>query len=80
MPPAQRALNKLDRASKRRISAAIDGLADEPRPHGVVKMQAREDTWRIRVGDYRVVYSIEDRIVTVSVIAIGHRHDIYRQR
>ena len=79
MPSALRALNSLDRTTKRHISAAIDTLAEEPRPHGAVKVQAREEAWRLRVGDYRVVYTIEDRQVTVSVIAIGHRRDIYRR-
>lgn len=60
-----------------RISAAIDGLKDTPRPPGCKKLQGREDLWRIRVGDYRIIYAIDDTIRVVDVRRIGHRGDIY---
>jgi mRNA interferase RelE/StbE len=75
---AAKALASLPRAHQRRIAAAIDELADHPRPDGARKLVGSECTWRIRVGDYRVVYDIEDRILTVQVIRVGHRKDIYR--
>ncbi|MFC0776288.1 type II toxin-antitoxin system RelE family toxin [Terrimonas alba] len=60
------------------IKAAIYSLADNPRPHGYKKLKGR-DAYRIRSGDYRIIYSIFDKILTVEVIAIGHRKDIYEQ-
>ncbi len=79
LPSALRALQRLERPMKRRISVAIDELAAEPRPAGAVKMQGALTAWRIRVGDYRVVYTIDDKIVTVCVVAIGHRREVYRR-
>ena len=62
----------------RRIIVKIDQLALEPRPKGCKKLQGDNlELWRIRVGDYRVVYSIEDIIRIVEINAIGHRKDIY---
>ena len=60
-----------------RISAAIDALATEPRPNGCKKLQGSESLWRIRVGNYRIIYAIQDVILLVDVQAIGHRKDIY---
>lgn len=52
-------------------------MAANPRPSGVVKMQGADNLWRIRVGDYRVVYEIHDARVLILVLNIGHRKDIY---
>ena len=60
-----------------RIEADIESLAADPRPHGVKKLTGR-DGYRIRSGDYRVVYEINDRLRTVTVFHVGHRKDIYR--
>jgi mRNA interferase RelE/StbE len=49
-----------------------------PRPPGVVKMHGSEGYYRLRVGDYRVVYAIEDAVLLVLVVRIGHRRDVYR--
>ncbi|MDX2055276.1 MAG: type II toxin-antitoxin system RelE/ParE family toxin [Polyangiaceae bacterium] len=54
-----------------------DSLADEPRPSGAKKL-VESDYWRVRVGDYRVVYSIEDSVLVILVIRVGHRRDVYR--
>jgi mRNA interferase RelE/StbE len=62
---------------RERISDAAGALADNPRPRGCLKMQGA-DSYRIRIGDYRIVYEIHDRIVTVLVLEVGHRKDIYR--
>ncbi|MBL8877000.1 MAG: type II toxin-antitoxin system RelE/ParE family toxin [Phycisphaerae bacterium] len=70
------AVNSRDRA---RIAVAIDQLAITPRPHGCEKLSGAESLWRIRVGDFRVIYQIEDRIVTVTVVRIGNRRDVYRR-
>jgi len=61
-----------------RLRPKIEALADEPRPSGVVKLSGEEDLYRIRVGDYRVVYQIEDENLIVLIIKLGHRDDIYR--
>lgn len=74
---AERQLRKLGSAPQSRIVAAIEKLADDPRPFGCRKLQGREG-YRIRIGEYRVVYDIHDRIITVEIIDIGHRKDMYR--
>lgn len=61
-----------------RIRPKIDALSDEPRPSGVVKLEDEDDLYRIRVGDYRVVYRIKDQELVVLIIKLGHRSDIHR--
>ena len=77
-PSANKELQRLPMDMQRRIAVAMRALATNPRPHGVVKMQGDENLWRIRVGDYRVVYEIRDEQVLILVLKIGHRKDIYR--
>ena len=77
-PSAAKELAKLPRAGQRRIAPAIEGLAANPRPAGAEKL-AGQDAWRIRVGDYRIVYAIEDRVLLVLVLHIGNRREVYRQ-
>ena len=62
----------------RRVDARILALAEEPRPPAAVKMQGPEGYYRVRVGDYRVVYAIEDDVLLVLVVRIGHRREVYR--
>ncbi|MDR0847870.1 MAG: type II toxin-antitoxin system RelE/ParE family toxin [Propionibacteriaceae bacterium] len=75
---AEKTLAKLPKATAKKIRAAADALAEEPRPAGVKKLVGADD-WRIRVGDYRVIYTIQDRKLIVEVVKIGHRSDIYRK-
>lgn len=77
-PAAERQLAKLDRPIRARLAEAIDKLAANPRPAGVKKLVGEENAWRIRVGDYRIVYEIHDRRLVVLIIGIGHRGDVYR--
>lgn len=77
LPSAVRALAKLDRAVQRRIARRVDRLAADPRADAV-KLRAADDVWRARVGDYRILYSIEDARLLVLVIKLGHRRDVYR--
>jgi mRNA interferase RelE/StbE len=77
-PSADKALQKIPVDMQRRIVAKLDELAVNPRPANVVKLAGDDNLWRIRAGDYRVVYEIHDREITVCVLAIGHRRDIYR--
>ena len=74
---AQRSLSKLAAKDRERIAAAIRGLADEPRPPGAKKLSGRNG-WRIRVGDYRVIFEISDERLSILVVDIGHRREIYR--
>ena len=62
-----------------RLRSAIDGLEQNARPSGCVKLAAQPDLYRIRVGDYRVIYQVNDPELTVLVLAIGHRRDVYRR-
>ena len=75
--PAQKALSKVSPSHRERIISAISGLSHDPRPVGYIKLSGR-DGYRIRVGDYRVIYEIEENRLKVLVIALGHRRDIYR--
>ncbi len=75
---ARRDLRKIPLQVRERISHAIDALATEPRPHGVTKLTGYQSTWRIRVGDYRVIYEIHDDVLTVLIVEAGHRREIYR--
>lgn len=74
---AERQLLRLDVSVQKRVVAAIDKLADNPRPPGYRKLQGRAG-YRIRVGDYRVVYNIHDRVISIEIVEIGHRSGIYR--
>ena len=62
----------------RRVDARILALAEDPRPPGAKRLAGSEGLHRIRVGDYRVVYAIEDDVLLVLVVRIGHRRDVYR--
>jgi mRNA interferase RelE/StbE len=78
LPSAERAIANLDGTQRRRIGAKIDTLATNPRPAGVKKLKGEDDLWRMRVGDYRVVYEIRDRHLVVLVVTVGHRREVYR--
>lgn len=73
---AQKQLEKISPPQFNRIIKAINDLANDSRPHGYKKLTGRPG-YRIRVGDYRIIYNIEDKILTVFVIDIGHRKNIY---
>jgi mRNA interferase RelE/StbE len=77
-PSADKALRKLPVAFQRRIAAATDGLRNRPRPLGCVKLAGEDNLWRIRVGEYRVVYTIRDDELLVLVVRVAHRKDVYR--
>ncbi len=78
-PSALRELRKLDEATRKVIIVEIELLADNPRPDGCKKLKGEVDLYRIRVsGNYRVVYEIQDRMLIVTVVKVGHRRDVYR--
>jgi mRNA interferase RelE/StbE len=70
-------LEKLGDALIARVILRIEGLAADPRPAGCKKLHGHADLWRIRVGDYRIVYIIDDDRKTVSVTRISHRREVY---
>ncbi|HPO12746.1 MAG TPA: type II toxin-antitoxin system RelE/ParE family toxin [Candidatus Hydrogenedentes bacterium] len=75
---ARRQLHQLSRETQERMRDHIDALAVMPRPAGVVKLSGENNTYRIRVGEYRVLYEIRDDVLVVLVIRIGHRRDVYK--
>ncbi|GAA4745113.1 type II toxin-antitoxin system RelE/ParE family toxin [Gordonia alkaliphila] len=77
---AAKALRKLDKQTARRILQAIEKLADDPRPPGCITLQGGHGELRIRVGDHRVVYDVEDDELIVLVLRLGHRRDVYRAK
>jgi mRNA interferase RelE/StbE len=76
LPSAQKQLNKLPNVIATRIEDKMMDLERDPRPPGCKKLKGR-DAWRIRIGDYRVIYEIHDGRLIINVIIIGHRRDIY---
>jgi len=75
---AQKELSKIQQQQQDRIVEAIRKLSGDPRPSGVKKLSGREAR-RIRVGDYRIIYDIDDNELTVLIVNIGHRKEIYRK-
>jgi len=75
---AIKALAAIPNPHRRRVAGAIDGLARQPRPAGCTKLIGADNAYRIRVGNYRIVYQIMDRVLIVWIIRIAHRKDAYR--
>jgi mRNA interferase RelE/StbE len=78
-PAAKRELGNLPRGVQIRVATKIDEWSADPRPHGVKKLKGEPEVYRVRVGDYRVVYQIDGGGQTVEVTAIGDRKEIYRR-
>ena len=80
VPAAAKAFSKVDRQSRMRVVGAIELLAIEPRPPGATMLRGGErGLWRVRVGDFQVVYSIDDGRVTVWVLRVAHRREVYQR-
>lgn len=77
-PAAVRALRKLDPAIRRRVRGAIALLAQDPRPPAARALKGRP-ALRVRVGDYRIIYTVHDDVLLVVVVTLGHRRDIYNR-
>ena len=75
---AERDLRRLPRTLLERISERILALREDPRPHGVRKLVGALEGWRIRVGDYRILYQIDDDAQTVTIVRVKHRRQVYR--
>lgn len=78
LPAAEKSLSKLPKRLQLRIQGVITTLASNPLPPVARKLVGR-DTYRVRVSDYRIVYSVHNNILTVNIISIGHRREIYRK-
>lgn len=74
---AEKAFSKLPKQVQKQLQADINQLAELPRPPGCLKMKGRQDLWRVRSGDYRVIYQIRDNVLVVVIVDIGHRSSIY---
>lgn len=77
-PAARRELRKLDPHVRRRMQAAIELLAETPRPPAATQLVNSGGAWRVRTGDYRIVYEIHDARILILVLRIAHRRDVYR--
>ena len=77
-PAALRRLRKLDPQVVRRIKTATTDLCADPRPHGAKALSGQHGWLRIRVGDYRIIYGVDDSAHVVTVAAVGHRREVYR--
>jgi len=77
-PSARGSLAKIPQPHRQRIATKIDRLAENPRPRGVEKLAGKTPLYRVRVGDYRVIYEIQDAVLLVLVVRIGGRGDVYR--
>jgi mRNA interferase RelE/StbE len=75
---ALREFQNLPAQVKKRLKPKIEALGQNPRPRGVKKIEAKEDLYRIRVGDYRIIYEVQDKILLVLVVKLGNRKDIYK--
>ena len=78
VPSAAKALRKLDKPTARRLLDAIGALALDPRPSGCIQLKGGDGELRIRVGDFRIVYDVQDDELVVLVLRIGHRREVYR--
>jgi mRNA interferase RelE/StbE len=77
-PTAEKQMRRLPAKIHDRVLSALEQLRLHPRPRGCVKLEGEDDLWRIRVGDYRIVYSIEDEKLIILVVRVAHRKDVYR--
>ena len=78
-PSAARQLRKLEPQARRRVQAAVELLSLDPRPPAASQLVGGAGEWRVRTGDYRIVYEIHDGELLVLVLAVGHRRDVYRK-
>jgi len=78
-PSAARQLKKFTPDVRRRIQAVLELLAEDPRPPAATQLVGGAGEWRVRTGDYRVIYEIHDRQVLVLVLRMGHRYEVYER-
>ena len=79
-PAAQREMKRLPSEAVRKADIAMLELEQHPRPHGCTKLEGSEDEYRLRIGDYRILYVIDDKAKVVTIAHVRHRRDAYRKR
>lgn len=77
--PAQKQLSSIPKAALKKVAQKIEKLSSNPLPPGHEKMAGMDNCYRIRQGDYRIIYTIQDKELIVLVLKIGHRREVYRQ-
>lgn len=75
---AEQQFRGLPRKEQQRIAVRIDGLVENPRPAGAIKLAGEEGVYRLRSGDYRILYTLQDNLLLILVLKIGHRREVYR--
>ena len=78
-PRAARDFKSLDGSIRGRIKQRIDSLAENPYPSGIKKIEGEVELYRLRVGDYRILYQVKGKILLILIVGIGHRRDVYRR-
>ena len=78
-PRAEREFKSLDGSVRGRIKQRIDSLAEKPHPPGIKKIEGEEELYRLRVGDYRILYQVKEKTLLVLIVRIGHRREVYRR-
>lgn len=76
---AAKEIRKLDAGVRRRILSSVAALAEDPRPAGCKKLVGEQNAWRVRIADYRVLYEIHDEVLTVTVVRVAHRREVYKK-
>jgi len=79
-PAAARQIRRLPIDVQRRIAVRIDNLASAPRPRGTEELVGEAHTYRVRVGDYRILFDVADTVMLVLVVTVGHRREVHRSR
>jgi mRNA interferase RelE/StbE len=77
-PTAERQFKKLPKEVQARLKHRIDILAENPFPRGVKKLSAEEDLYRLRIGDYRIIYQVQGKALLILILKLGHRKNVYR--
>lgn len=77
-PSTERQLKKLTPEVLVQISEVIEQLSVNPKPHGVIKLKGSQNLWRVRTGDFRVIYEVKDRELIVLIVKVAHRREVYR--
>lgn len=78
-PAAQRQIKKLPREVQAKVLTRLTALAEDPKPSGAEALQGPQDLYRVRVGQYRVLYEVQEQVLMVLVVRVGHRREVYQQ-
>lgn len=76
----KKSFRNLSHDAQKQVRTDIEALIENPRPHGCIKLEGEDNLWRIRSGDYRIVYGIDDALRLITIYRIRHRREVYRKR